>query len=143
MFDYCSISSNSGILSPESSYSSLEQSVIPSNVEHPLSQVNYLSVININPNDLLVSYDSGKWLDWYKTHIGDLKNDIKPCRWIFMSNHPIPVGSILPIGSGYILPKGDRINVLIALDLKSKIIHSTFGVAGLRWTRDLIKLCAI
>lgn len=85
----------------------------------------------------MVFSDSETWLRWYKANVHDLKDSI-PSRWIFMSNHPIPVGSLLPIGSGYILPCGSRINVLVGWDVKKRLMHTSFGAAGLRWTRDLI-----
>lgn len=121
-----------------SSYSSYASTPIETeHMEHPLPQIEYLSIVVMNSNDLTVFSNSDTWMKWYKSNVKDLKDE-NPSRWIFISNHPIPVGSLLPIGSGYILPSGNRINVMMGWDLKKRLIHNSFGVAGLRWTRDLI-----
>ena len=140
-YDYCNSSNASEDLnlSPSvSSYASSASTPVESNFEIPLSQIDQLSVITVNSNDLIISSTPDTWLNWYKNNVSDLKNE-NPCGWIYMSNHPIPVGSILPVCSGYILPSGDRINVMIGWDMKKRLIHSCFGIGGLKWTRDLIR----
>jgi hypothetical protein len=140
LYDYCNTSSSDHLtMSPSgSSYSSMASTPAETEyVESPIPQIKYMSIIVTNSDDLVVFSSPEKWLKWYKTNVQDIKEETA-LRWIFMSNHPTPVGSLLPIGSGYILPSGDRVNVMMGWDLKKRLMHNSFGVSGLRWTRDIL-----
>lgn len=139
IYDYCNTATSDNLaMSPSgSSYSSIASTPVEhENTEPPIPQIEYLSVIVTNSDDLIVFSSPKKWLQWYKSNVQDLIES--PSHWIYMSNHPTPVGSLLPIGSGYILPSGVRVNVMLGWDINKRLIHNSFGVRGLKWARDLL-----